>query len=136
MIPRSDDVRHMTHESLTHFHRNRRRLPRIQRQHECSREANRQLVKRNRPSSSGGIDLRISSPNTSTRNGSKHNTLLKEPLQCCEDLYSVRKVRMYRLVGRFHQKTKANSDSSERRIKARRQQHKSVHSSSSDEIGL
>ncbi|VEL40590.1 unnamed protein product [Protopolystoma xenopodis] len=34
-----------------------------------SSKANRQLVKRNSPSSSGGTDLRISSPNTSTRNG-------------------------------------------------------------------
>ncbi|VEL34186.1 unnamed protein product [Protopolystoma xenopodis] len=36
-----------------------------------SSKANRQLVKRNSPSSSGGTDLRISSPNTSTRNGIK-----------------------------------------------------------------
>ncbi|VEL14807.1 unnamed protein product [Protopolystoma xenopodis] len=32
-------------------------------------EANRQLVKRNPPSSLGGTELRISSPNTFTRNG-------------------------------------------------------------------
>ncbi|VEL34731.1 unnamed protein product [Protopolystoma xenopodis] len=44
-----------------------------QRQPECSSKANRQLVKRNRPSSSGGIELRISSRNTFTRNGSKLN---------------------------------------------------------------
>ncbi|VEL38770.1 unnamed protein product [Protopolystoma xenopodis] len=73
MIPRSDDVRHMKHENLAPFHRNRRRLPRKQRQHECCSKANRQLVKRNPPLSSGGTDLRISSPNTSTRNGIKLN---------------------------------------------------------------
>ncbi|VEL32413.1 unnamed protein product [Protopolystoma xenopodis] len=50
----------MTEESLAPFYRNRRRLPRKQRQHECSSKANRQLVKRNAPSSSGGTDLRIS----------------------------------------------------------------------------
>ncbi|VEL23939.1 unnamed protein product [Protopolystoma xenopodis] len=49
------------------------RLPRKQRQHECSSKANRQLVKRNPLSSFGGTDLRISSPNTSTRSGSKFN---------------------------------------------------------------
>ncbi|VEL18840.1 unnamed protein product [Protopolystoma xenopodis] len=59
MLPRSDDVRQMTDESLAPFHRNRRRLLRKQRHHECSRKANRQLVKRNPPSSSGGTDLRI-----------------------------------------------------------------------------
>ncbi|VEL43359.1 unnamed protein product [Protopolystoma xenopodis] len=69
MLPRSDDVRHLTHKSSAHVHRNRRRLPWKQRQH----EANRQLVKRNPPSSSGGTDLRISSPNTFTRNGSNPN---------------------------------------------------------------
>ncbi|VEL25028.1 unnamed protein product [Protopolystoma xenopodis] len=74
MVPRSDDVRHMTDESLAPFHRNRRSLPRKQRQHESSSKANRQLVKRNPPSSSGGTDLRISSPNTFTRNESKLNT--------------------------------------------------------------
>ncbi|VEL38447.1 unnamed protein product [Protopolystoma xenopodis] len=41
-----------------------------QRQHESSSKANRQLVKRNPPSCSGGTDLRISSPNTFIRNGS------------------------------------------------------------------
>ncbi|VEL15328.1 unnamed protein product [Protopolystoma xenopodis] len=51
------------------FHRNRRRLPRKQPQHECSSKANRQLVKRNPSSSFGGTDLRVSSPNTSARNG-------------------------------------------------------------------
>ncbi|VEL34792.1 unnamed protein product [Protopolystoma xenopodis] len=69
MIPCSDDVRHVTDESLAPFHRNRRRLPRKQRQHECSSKDNRQLVKRNPLSSSGGTDLRISSLNTFTRNG-------------------------------------------------------------------
>ncbi|VEL28468.1 unnamed protein product [Protopolystoma xenopodis] len=69
MIPCSDDVRHVTDESLAHFHQNRRRMPRKQRQHESSSNANRRLVKKNPPSSSGGTDLRISSPNTSTRNG-------------------------------------------------------------------
>ncbi|VEL28069.1 unnamed protein product [Protopolystoma xenopodis] len=67
VILRSDDVRHMTDESLAAFHRNRRGLPRKQRQHESSSKANRQLVKRNPPSSSGGTDLRISSLNTFTR---------------------------------------------------------------------
>ncbi|VEL41406.1 unnamed protein product [Protopolystoma xenopodis] len=43
------------------------------RQHESSSKTNRQLVKRNPPSSSGGTDLRISSPNTSTLNGSNPN---------------------------------------------------------------
>ncbi|VEL35029.1 unnamed protein product [Protopolystoma xenopodis] len=72
MIPRSDDVRHVTDESLAPFNRNRRRLPRKQRQHECSSKANL-------PSFSGGIDLRISSPNTFTRNGSKHNNSSPDP---------------------------------------------------------
>ncbi|VEL27117.1 unnamed protein product [Protopolystoma xenopodis] len=54
MLPRSDDVRHMTVENLAPFHPNRKRLPRKQRQHESSIKANRQLVKRNPPSSSGG----------------------------------------------------------------------------------
>ncbi|VEL38383.1 unnamed protein product [Protopolystoma xenopodis] len=70
LLPRSDDVHHMTDGNLAPFHRNRRRLPRKQRRHECSSKANRQLVKRNPPSSSGGTDLRISSPNTFTRIGS------------------------------------------------------------------
>ncbi|VEL38315.1 unnamed protein product [Protopolystoma xenopodis] len=80
-----NDVRHMTDESLAPFHRNRRRLPRkcmnlpvkpidswsrgIRRRllvesnfeslhpHESSSKANRQLVKRNPPSSSGGTAL-------------------------------------------------------------------------------
>ncbi|VEL11767.1 unnamed protein product [Protopolystoma xenopodis] len=71
MIPCSDDVRHMTHESLAPFHRNRRRLLHKRRQHESSSKANRQLVKRNPPPSSGGTELRISLPNTFTRNGNK-----------------------------------------------------------------
>ncbi|VEL26690.1 unnamed protein product [Protopolystoma xenopodis] len=45
----------------------------IQRQHECSSKANRQLVKRNPPSSSAGTNIRIFSPNTFTRNGSQLN---------------------------------------------------------------
>ncbi|VEL32080.1 unnamed protein product [Protopolystoma xenopodis] len=73
MLPRSDDVRHRTDESLATFHRNRRRLPQKQRQHKSSSKANRQLVKRNSSSSSGGTHHRVSSPNTSTRNGSKLN---------------------------------------------------------------
>ncbi|VEL24993.1 unnamed protein product [Protopolystoma xenopodis] len=73
MLPRSDNVRHMTDESLARFNQNRSRLPPKQRQHECSSKANRQLVKRNPPSSSGGSDLQISSPNTFTRNGNKLN---------------------------------------------------------------
>ncbi|VEL07489.1 unnamed protein product [Protopolystoma xenopodis] len=75
MLPRFDDVRHMKDENLAPFHRNRRRFPRKQLQHECSSKANRQLVKRNPPSSSGGLDLRISSPNTFTPNGSKPRTI-------------------------------------------------------------
>ncbi|VEL34950.1 unnamed protein product [Protopolystoma xenopodis] len=71
MIPCSYDVRHMTDESLAPFHRNRRRLLRKQRQHECYSKANRQLVKWNPSSSSARIDLRISSPNTFTRNGNE-----------------------------------------------------------------
>ncbi|VEL22122.1 unnamed protein product [Protopolystoma xenopodis] len=63
----------MTDKSLAHFHRNRRRLSRKQRQHESSSKANRHLVKRNPPPSFGGTDLRIFSPNTFTRNGSKFN---------------------------------------------------------------
>ncbi|VEL37329.1 unnamed protein product [Protopolystoma xenopodis] len=55
MIPCSDSGRHVTGESLAPFHQNRRRLPRKQHQHKSSSKANRQLVKRNRPSSSGGI---------------------------------------------------------------------------------
>ncbi|VEL06865.1 unnamed protein product [Protopolystoma xenopodis] len=61
MIPCSDDVHHMRDEW---------RLPLKQRQHESASKANRQLVKRNPPSSSRGTDLRISSPNTFTQNGS------------------------------------------------------------------
>ncbi|VEL24568.1 unnamed protein product, partial [Protopolystoma xenopodis] len=60
----------MTEESLAPFNRNRRRFLRKQRQHESSSKANRQLVKKNPPSLSDGIDIRISSSNTSTRNGS------------------------------------------------------------------
>ncbi|VEL41054.1 unnamed protein product [Protopolystoma xenopodis] len=68
MLPRSDHVRHMTHESLVPLDRNRMRLARKQRQHECSSKANQQLFERNLPSSSGRIELRISSPHTFTRN--------------------------------------------------------------------
>ncbi|VEL42578.1 unnamed protein product [Protopolystoma xenopodis] len=68
MIPCSCDGR-----KLNTFYRNRKRLPRKQCQHECSSKANRQMVKRNPSSSSGGIDLRISSTNTSSRNGSNLN---------------------------------------------------------------
>ncbi|VEL24098.1 unnamed protein product [Protopolystoma xenopodis] len=42
MLLRSDDVRHMTDESLAPFHRNRVRLPRKRRQHECSSKAIRE----------------------------------------------------------------------------------------------
>ncbi|VEL11618.1 unnamed protein product [Protopolystoma xenopodis] len=48
-------------------------MPCKQRRHECSRKANRQMVKKNPSSSSGGIDFRISSPNIFTRNGSRFN---------------------------------------------------------------
>ncbi|VEL10364.1 unnamed protein product [Protopolystoma xenopodis] len=70
MLTRSEDVRLMTDEWLAPCHRNRRRSLRKQRQHECSSKANRRLVKLNRSSSSREIDVQISSPNTSTRNGS------------------------------------------------------------------
>ncbi|VEL44287.1 unnamed protein product [Protopolystoma xenopodis] len=66
MLPRSDDVRHMTDDSLEPFPQNRRRLLRKQRQHEFSSKANRQLVKRNPPLSSGGTDHRISASSTFT----------------------------------------------------------------------
>ncbi|VEL09629.1 unnamed protein product [Protopolystoma xenopodis] len=81
MLPCSDDVRHMTHESLAPFHRNLKRLPRKQRQYESVSKANGQLVKRNRPFSSGGTDLGISSPHTSTRNGN-----LITPYHCIGDV--------------------------------------------------
>ncbi|VEL10181.1 unnamed protein product [Protopolystoma xenopodis] len=73
MLPRSDDVCHMTDESLPSFHRNRSILPRKQHQHESSSKA-----KSNPPSSPGGIDLGISSPNTFTRNGSKRSLACPE----------------------------------------------------------
>ncbi|VEL16388.1 unnamed protein product [Protopolystoma xenopodis] len=71
MIPCSDEGRHVTDESLAAFHRNLRRLPRKQRHRECSGKANRQLVKRNPPSSSGETDVPISLPHIFTQNGSK-----------------------------------------------------------------
>ncbi|VEL17735.1 unnamed protein product [Protopolystoma xenopodis] len=74
MLPRSDDVRHMTDESLPPPHRNRGISPWKQHQYECSSKANRQLVKWNPPSSSGRTGLRISSPNTFPRNKSKLNS--------------------------------------------------------------
>ncbi|VEL20590.1 unnamed protein product [Protopolystoma xenopodis] len=67
MLSCSDDVRRTTDECSPPFHRK-------QRQHGSSSKANRQLVERTSPSSAGGTDLRISSPNTFTRNGSKLNT--------------------------------------------------------------
>ncbi|VEL26203.1 unnamed protein product [Protopolystoma xenopodis] len=73
MLPRSDDVRQITDENLAPVHRNRMRLLRKQRQHECSSRANRRLVKSNPSSYVGVTDLGISSPNTFTRNGSKLN---------------------------------------------------------------
>ncbi|VEL37494.1 unnamed protein product [Protopolystoma xenopodis] len=63
----------MTDESLAPFHRNRRKSARKQRHHECSSKANRQMVKRNKLSSSGGIDPLISSPNTFSRHGNELN---------------------------------------------------------------
>ncbi|VEL17215.1 unnamed protein product, partial [Protopolystoma xenopodis] len=66
----------MTDESLAPFHRNPRQFPRKQRQHNCSSKANRQLVKRNPPTSSGGIYLRIYSANTFTRNGNYSASLV------------------------------------------------------------
>ncbi|VEL41987.1 unnamed protein product [Protopolystoma xenopodis] len=67
MLPRSEDVRHMTDESLARVHLNRRRLPRKQREHESSckiagQEEFAVVFWWNRPSPS---------PNTSTRNGIK-----------------------------------------------------------------
>ncbi|VEL26654.1 unnamed protein product [Protopolystoma xenopodis] len=44
MLPRSGDVRHLKDERLAPFHRNRRRLPRKQHQHECSSKANRRRL--------------------------------------------------------------------------------------------
>ncbi|VEL14940.1 unnamed protein product [Protopolystoma xenopodis] len=88
MLPRSDDFRHMMDESLAHFHQSRVRLPRKQRQHESSSEANRQLIKRNPPSSSGGANLLISSRNTFTRNGSKLNNYVNyTPLEALGQTY-------------------------------------------------
>ncbi|VEL24007.1 unnamed protein product [Protopolystoma xenopodis] len=49
------------YESFSCFHQNRGRLFREQHQQECFNNANRQLVKRNPPSSSAGIDLGNSS---------------------------------------------------------------------------
>ncbi|VEL11360.1 unnamed protein product [Protopolystoma xenopodis] len=76
-------------ERLVRFHRNRRRLPRKQRQHECSSKANRQLAKRNPPSSSGGIDLQTSSTNASTRNGIRalNRISLTQSRSACRDGY-------------------------------------------------
>ncbi|VEL10267.1 unnamed protein product [Protopolystoma xenopodis] len=71
MIPCSDDFRHATDKSLAPFHQKQERLSRKQRQQGGSSKANRQLVKRNPPSSSGEIDFRISSPNPFTQNGNK-----------------------------------------------------------------
>ncbi|VEL34300.1 unnamed protein product [Protopolystoma xenopodis] len=59
-----------------------------QRQHESSSKANRQLIKRNRQSSSGGTDLRISSPNTFTRNGNELNTYKKMTRGAARYLFS------------------------------------------------
>ncbi|VEL36302.1 unnamed protein product [Protopolystoma xenopodis] len=91
MIPCSDDVRHMTDESLVPFYRNRKRLLRKQRQHESFSKANRQLVKRNPPSSSSGTGLRISSPNTFTRNGMKRPASLKDDRHINENSISLHK---------------------------------------------
>ncbi|VEL29966.1 unnamed protein product [Protopolystoma xenopodis] len=68
----------MTDESLARVYRNRRRLPRKQRQREFSSKANRQLVKRNPPSSSGGTDLRPVKPIDSWSRGIRRR-LLVEP---------------------------------------------------------
>ncbi|VEL33428.1 unnamed protein product [Protopolystoma xenopodis] len=65
----------MTDESLATVHRNQRRLPRKQRQHESSSKSNRHP-----PSSSDGTDYRIFSFNTSTRNG---NTKIESGQTCC-----------------------------------------------------
>ncbi|VEL17666.1 unnamed protein product [Protopolystoma xenopodis] len=56
-----------------HFYSKWKRSPRKQHQQESSRKANLQLVKRNPPSSSGGIDLGNFSPNPFTRKGSGLN---------------------------------------------------------------
>ncbi|VEL41663.1 unnamed protein product [Protopolystoma xenopodis] len=59
MLPRSDDVRQMTDERSARVHQNRRRLSRKQRQHESSSKANRQLVKRNPPSSGNSVSMNV-----------------------------------------------------------------------------
>ncbi|VEL30960.1 unnamed protein product [Protopolystoma xenopodis] len=78
MLTRFDDVRHMTDESLAPFHRNRRRLPQKQRQHESSSKANRQLVKRNPPSLGNrvSIDLPVK-PIDSWSRGIRRRLLVK-----------------------------------------------------------
>ncbi|VEL35527.1 unnamed protein product [Protopolystoma xenopodis] len=48
-----------------------------ERQHESSSKTNRQLVRKNPPSSSGGTELRISSRNTLTRNEATHENSSK-----------------------------------------------------------
>ncbi|VEL24516.1 unnamed protein product [Protopolystoma xenopodis] len=67
----------MTDESLARFHQNRRRLPQKQRQHKSSSKANRQLVKRNPPSSSGGTDLRPVKPIDSWSRGIRRRLLVE-----------------------------------------------------------
>ncbi|VEL37529.1 unnamed protein product [Protopolystoma xenopodis] len=59
----------MTDKSFAPFHLSQKRLPCKPCYHDCSSKAIRELIKRNPSSSSGGIDLRISSPNNFTRNG-------------------------------------------------------------------
>ncbi|VEL37197.1 unnamed protein product [Protopolystoma xenopodis] len=68
MILCFDCACHTTDGSSAHFHRNRKRE---YCQQECLSKANRQLVKRNPSSSSGGMDLQISSAKAITRNDGK-----------------------------------------------------------------
>ncbi|VEL33411.1 unnamed protein product [Protopolystoma xenopodis] len=79
MIPCSVGVRHMTDESSAPFHRTRMRLPQKQRDCECSSKANRQLVKKNPPLSSGGIEIRISSLTTFTRDETNQHLIKRNP---------------------------------------------------------
>ncbi|VEL14952.1 unnamed protein product, partial [Protopolystoma xenopodis] len=88
MLPRSDDVRHMTDE---------RRFRRKQRHHECFSKANRQLVKRNLPSSSGGIEFRISSADTFTRNGRFMMSMIKMSLSLENGQHWDKELRRLRL---------------------------------------
>ncbi|VEL39152.1 unnamed protein product [Protopolystoma xenopodis] len=79
MLPRSDDVRH-DGRKLSIFSPESNEI--ASETIEYSSKANRQLVKRNPPSSSGGTDLQISLPNTFTRNGNDYE-LKGQPAARC-----------------------------------------------------